>query len=287
MLFKTISPSLKTYPFSAVASLNLKLNSIQAEYRFCKGKSFSVAPAMTSSTDGLDPPATDLNSLVLFWMPGVVVPLHIKFFQTSDVVSTNQAKSPFILLNNKILHKQLVVKHPHFMTNFRFHEHDMLRIKLPIFETKLQFKLLLLWTAKQILLLSSNAKFFNILFPLSYCESFSFCLHFQSQHWHNHKQHHHHKSSQWCQANQLNSLLTNYTSQAKIKSNSSQFAWRTACQVLTNFSCNFTQQSLCKPRIWITKKNFTPQRALSGLYRNNHKWREYLYSFRGLWFPGH
>jgi len=65
-LFKTISPSLKTYPFSAVASLNLKLNSIQAECQFCKGKSFSVAPAMTSSTDGLDPPAADLNSLVLF-----------------------------------------------------------------------------------------------------------------------------------------------------------------------------------------------------------------------------
>ena len=67
---------------------------------------------MTSSTDGLDPPSIDLNSLVLFWMPGVVVPLHIKFFQTSDVVSTNQAKGPFILLNNKILHKQLVAKHP-------------------------------------------------------------------------------------------------------------------------------------------------------------------------------
>jgi len=77
-------------------------------------------------------------------MPGVVVPLHIKFFQTSDVVSTNQAKGPFILLNNKILHKQLVAKHPPFMKNFRFREHDMLRKKLLIFETKLQFKLLLL-----------------------------------------------------------------------------------------------------------------------------------------------
>ena len=38
------------------------------------------------------------------------------------------------------------------MKNFSFSEHDMLHIKLPIFETKLQFKLLLLWTAKQILL---------------------------------------------------------------------------------------------------------------------------------------
>jgi len=77
-------------------------------------------------------------------MPGVVVPLYIKFFQTSDVVSTNQAKSPFILLNNKILHKQLVAEHPPFMKNFRFREQDMLRIKLPIFETKLQFKMSLL-----------------------------------------------------------------------------------------------------------------------------------------------
>jgi len=71
--FKIISPSLKTFPFSAVASLNLKLNSIQAECRFCKGKSFSVACAMTSSTDRLYPPTTDLNSLILFWMPGIVV----------------------------------------------------------------------------------------------------------------------------------------------------------------------------------------------------------------------
>jgi len=75
-------------------------------------------------------------------MPGVAVPLYIKLFQTSDVISKNQAKSPFILLINKILHKHLVVKHPPFMKNFRFREHDMLRIKLPIFETKLQFKLL-------------------------------------------------------------------------------------------------------------------------------------------------
>ena len=37
----------------------------------------------------------------------------------------------------------------------RLCEHDIFRIKLPIFETKLQFKLLLLWTAKPILLLSS------------------------------------------------------------------------------------------------------------------------------------
>jgi len=52
-------------------------------------------------------------------------------------------------------------------------------------------------------------------------------------------------------------ILSNYTSQPKIKSNSSQFAWTTACQVLTNCSNKFTQQNLCKPRIWITKKNFT------------------------------
>jgi len=65
-LFKIISPFLKAFPFSAVASLNLKLNSIQAECHFCKEKSFTVACAMTSSTDELCPPATDLNSLVLF-----------------------------------------------------------------------------------------------------------------------------------------------------------------------------------------------------------------------------
>jgi len=56
-------------------------------------------------------------------------------------------------------------------------------------------------------------------------------------------------------------ILSKYTSQAKIKSNSSQCAWTTACQVVTNCSNNFTQQSHCKPRIWITKKNFTSQRA--------------------------
>jgi len=53
-------------------------------------------------------------------MPGVVVPLDIKLFQTSDVISTNQAKSPFILLNNKQLHKQLVVKHSLFNKYFSF-----------------------------------------------------------------------------------------------------------------------------------------------------------------------
>jgi len=44
-LFKIVSPSQKACPFSAVASLNLKLNSIQAECGFCEGKSFSVARA--------------------------------------------------------------------------------------------------------------------------------------------------------------------------------------------------------------------------------------------------
>jgi len=53
-------------------------------------------------------------------MPGVVVPLDIKFFHTINVISANQAKSPFILLNNKILHKQHVVKHPPFVKNFSF-----------------------------------------------------------------------------------------------------------------------------------------------------------------------
>jgi len=47
-------------------------------------------------------------------MPGVIVPFHVNFFQTK------QAKSPFILLNNKILHKPLVVKHPPFTTNVSF-----------------------------------------------------------------------------------------------------------------------------------------------------------------------
>jgi len=107
-LFIIIWPSMKDFYFSAVHSLNLKLNSSQAECCFCKGKSFSVVRAMTSSTESLYPPATDSNFLVLFWMPGVVVRLDIKFLQTSDVISANQAKSPFILLNNKILHKQHV-----------------------------------------------------------------------------------------------------------------------------------------------------------------------------------
>ena len=43
-LFKIISPSLKAFSFSAVPSLNLKLNSIQAECHFCKGKSFFFCP---------------------------------------------------------------------------------------------------------------------------------------------------------------------------------------------------------------------------------------------------
>jgi len=41
-------------------------------------------------------------------MPGVAVPLDIKLFQTSNVICSNQAKSPFVLLNNKILHKLVV-----------------------------------------------------------------------------------------------------------------------------------------------------------------------------------
>jgi len=48
------------------------------------------------------------------------VAIVIKFFQTSNVISANQGKRPLILLNNKILHKPLVVKHPPFITNLSF-----------------------------------------------------------------------------------------------------------------------------------------------------------------------
>jgi len=58
----------------------------------------------------------------------------------------------------------------------------MLRIKLTIFEAKLQSKLLLFWTAKQILLLSLITNLFNVVFPLSCCKRLSFCLPSQSQH---------------------------------------------------------------------------------------------------------
>ena len=39
-------------------------------------------------------------------------------------------------------------------------------------------------------------------------------------------------------------ILSNYSTQAKIKTNSTQLARTTACQVLTNRSNKFTQQSL-------------------------------------------
>jgi len=53
-------------------------------------------------------------------MSGVIVLLDIKFFQTSTVILASQAKRTFILLNNKILHKLLIVKHLPFNKNFSF-----------------------------------------------------------------------------------------------------------------------------------------------------------------------
>jgi len=50
-------------------------------------------------------------------------------------------------------------------------------------------------------------------------------------------------------------ILSHYFTQAKIIANSTQFAQTTACQVLTNCSNNFTQQSLV----------YESQRAESGL----------------------
>ena len=135
---------------------------------------------MTSSIDGLNPPATDLKFPRI--APGVVVSLHIKFFETSNFISANQAKSPFISLNNKILHKPLVVKYPFSSRMFRLFEH---------LEMKLQLKVLLSWTAKQILLFSLIANPFNISFPLSCCEFLSLSLQPQNQYQplRSHKQH--------------------------------------------------------------------------------------------------
>jgi len=60
-------------------------------------------------------------------------------------------------------------------------------------------------------------------------------------------------------------ILSNYFTQAshaKIKTNTTQFARTTACQVLTNCSNNFTQQSLVYGS---QRKFFTSQTAESGL----------------------
>jgi len=54
-----------------------------------------------------------------------------------------------------------------------------------------------------------------------------------------------------------------------------------ACQVLTNCLNNFTLQSLCKPRIWITRKILHHQELKSGQQHKNYNWRRNLYSLRG------
>jgi len=53
-------------------------------------------------------------------------------------------------------------------------------------------------------------------------------------------------------------ILSNYFTHAKIKTNSTQFARTTACQILTNFSNNFTQQWLVYE---LQRKFFISQRA--------------------------
>jgi len=52
-IFNIISPSLKAFPFCAIASLKLKLNLVHSECRFCKGYHFLFPLAMTSTIDGL------------------------------------------------------------------------------------------------------------------------------------------------------------------------------------------------------------------------------------------
>jgi len=54
--------------------------------------------------------------------------------------------------------------------------------KIAIFETESTLKLLLLWSAKQTLLLSLRGNLFEILFFFSCCQFLSFSLHSQSQH---------------------------------------------------------------------------------------------------------
>ena len=53
-------------------------------------------------------------------------------------------------------------------------------------------------------------------------------------------------------------ILSNYFTHAKIETNSTQFARKTACQILTNFSNNFTQQNLVYES---QRKSLTSQRA--------------------------
>jgi len=57
-------------------------------------------------------------------------------------------------------------------------------------------------------------------------------------------------------------ILPNYFTQAKIKTNSTQLARTTACQILTNCSNSFTQQSLVYES---QRKIFASQRAKFGL----------------------
>jgi len=61
-------------------------------------------------------------------------------------------------------------------------------------------------------------------------------------------------------------ILSNYFTHAKIKTNSTQFAPTTACQVLTNCSDSFTQQSLVYES---QRKIFTSQRDESGVLCDN------------------
>jgi len=58
-------------------------------------------------------------------------------------------------------------------------------------------------------------------------------------------------------------IFHNYTIQAKIKANSTQFARTTACQFLTEYLNNCTQQRLCKHCIWITKKKIYQHKELN------------------------
>ena len=222
-------------------------------------------------------------------MPGDVVPLDIKFFETSKVISANQAKSPFILLNNKLPHLR-----NHSSLNirpssriFRFFEADMLRTKLPIFEIKLKSKLLLLWTAKQILSLPLIANLFKILFALPWYNFLSLpCT----------------PSPNTCKAANNISVKNRVNDVRRIKLKSfltTLINLKSKLIILSSYRkgnclpgpgelCEqfYTAkpqqayakwQSLDKPCIWITKEKFLHHQQLN-------LWRENWYSLRGLWF---
>ena len=144
----------------------------------------------------------------------------VSFFRTSNFISANQAKSLFILLNNKILHKpSLSILHSSRM--FRFFEHldEWVTLRLNF---SWKWKLLSL-TANQIiiLLLSLIANPSNIPFPSSCCQ---FC----------HSAYNPKTNTNACEAtnnialsNELmmsgesTEILSNYFAQAKIKTKSS------------------------------------------------------------------